>query len=307
MEFSFLYPKFLMLFFLVPFFVFVYFFSIVYNKKRAVMFSNFEAMERFYDIEFFSKNFLALYVNLAVLVLLILALAGTSVSFVTDASTFSYVIAVDVSSSMSTSDVTPNRLAVAKLEAKNFVDLLPIGVDIGVIEFSGDVRVLQPMASSKLKAKMAIDSIDFGQVQGTNIYDAMVSANKLFGSTNRKSIILISDGQSNIGDTPRILKYISRNNLVVNTIAVGTEKGGETKYNTISKVDKDFLKALAFNSGGKFFMVKSSDDFYDSFDSLIHKANKKVTLDLTFYLLISAILLFSILWVLYNLRFKVVP
>lgn len=307
MEFSFLYPRFLMLFFLVPFFVFVYFFSIIYNKKKAVVFSNFEAMERFYDIEFFSKNFMALYVNLAVLILLILALAGTTVSFVADASTFSYVIAVDVSSSMATSDVLPNRLAVAKSEAKNFVNLLPIGAEIGVIEFAGDVHVLQPLATSKLKIKMAIDSINFGQVQGTNVYDAMVSASKLFGTTNMKSVILISDGQSNVGDTQRILKYISRNNLVVNTIAVGTEKGGETQYKTISKVNEDFLKALAFNSGGKFFVVSNANDFYDSFDALIHKANKKVTIDLTFYLLLSAILLFSILWVLYNLRFKVVP
>ena len=61
MELLFLYPKFLMLLLLVPFFIFVYFFSIAYNKKKAVLFANFEAMERFYDVEFFSKNFLALY------------------------------------------------------------------------------------------------------------------------------------------------------------------------------------------------------------------------------------------------------
>ena len=30
---------------------------LIYNKKKAVLFGNFEAMERFYDIEFFSKNF----------------------------------------------------------------------------------------------------------------------------------------------------------------------------------------------------------------------------------------------------------
>ena len=43
---SFLYPKFLALLLLVPFFVFVYFFSIVYNKKKASVFANFEALER---------------------------------------------------------------------------------------------------------------------------------------------------------------------------------------------------------------------------------------------------------------------
>ena len=66
MELVFLYPKFLAFLLLIPLFVFVYFFSLIYNKKKAIVFSNFEAMERFYDIEFFSKNFLALYLNLIV-------------------------------------------------------------------------------------------------------------------------------------------------------------------------------------------------------------------------------------------------
>lgn len=307
MEITFLYPKFLTLFFLIPFFVFVYFFSIIYNKKKAVMFANFEAMERFYDIEFFSKNFMALYMNLGVLLFLILALSGTSISFNADTSTFSYVIAVDVSSSMATNDVLPDRLSAAKIEAENFVDLLPVGVEVGVLEFSGDVSVLQSLDSSKLKSKMALDSIDFGKIQGTNIYDAILAANNLFDLRQAKSVVLISDGQVNIGDTSRIINYITRNNLIINTIAVGTEEGGLTEYNTVSKVDEDFLKSLAFNSGGKFFRVQSGEDFSTSFDSLIHGTNKKITIDLTFYLLLTAIFLFSILWILYNLRFKVVP
>ncbi len=307
MEISFLYPKFLMFLFLIPFFVFIYFFSMIYNKKKSLPFANFEAMERFYDIEFFSKNFVALYINLIILILLVFALAGTSVSFYANSSDFSYVVAVDVSGSMATTDVLPNRLAAAKISAENFVDMLPVGVNVGVLEFAGNVSVLQPLSSSKIKAKMAIDSIKFGNIQGTNINDAVRAANKLFGSKRMKSIILISDGQLNIGEAPEIIKYINRNNLVVNTIAVGTTKGGLTKLGTISKVDTNLLKALAFNSGGKFFSVKSKNDFSDSFNSLVTDVNKQVTINLTFYLLITAILLFSILWVLYNLRFKVVP
>ncbi len=147
---SFLYPRFLLLLLLVPFFIFVYFFSLMYNKKKAVLFANFEAMERFYDIEFFSKNFLALYANLLILVLLIFALSGTAISFDTDTSAFSYVIAIDTSSSMSTVDVLPNRLEAAKNEARDFIDLLPIGVEVGIIGFSGDATVLQTLDSSKV-------------------------------------------------------------------------------------------------------------------------------------------------------------
>ncbi len=307
MELSFLYPKFLALLLLVPFFIFIYFFSLIYNKKKAVLFSNFEAMERFYGIELFSKNFMALYANILILILLIFALAGTAVSFNVDTSAFSYIIAIDTSSSMSTADIVPNRLDAAKSEAIDFIDLLPIGVEIGVIGFSGDAEVLQVLDSSKLKSKMALDSIDYGVVQGTNVYNALFTANRLFGLKQMKSIILISDGQLNVVDAPQIIQYINRNNLIVNTIAVGTEEGGITKLNTISKVDEDFLKSLAFNSGGQFFRVKDIGDLDSSFNSLISEANRKVTIDITFYLLLIAITMFTILWVLYNLRFKVIP
>jgi len=307
MELSFLYPKFLALLLLVPFFVFVYFFSIIYNKKKAVLFANFEAMERFYDIEFFSKNFAALYVNLGVLVLLVFALAGTAVVFNIDTSAFSYVIAIDTSSSMAADDVFPSRLDAAVQEAKDFIDLLPVGVEVGIISFSGDAEVLQALDTSKLKLKMALDAVDYGRIQGTNIYNALIASNKLFDLRQMKSVILISDGQLNVGDAPQIIRYINRNNLIVNTIAVGTEEGGITGFDTISKVDEDFLKSLSFNSGGEFFRVKDIGDLDATFNSLVRDTNKEVTIDLSFYLLLVAILLFTILWILHNLRFKVVP
>ncbi|MBU3923805.1 MAG: VWA domain-containing protein [Nanoarchaeota archaeon] len=307
MEFLFLYPRFLLLLVLVPFFVFVYFFSLVYNKKKAVLFGNFAAMERFFDIEFFSKNFMALYFNLGVLILLILALAGTSVSFDASSSSFDYVIAVDVSESMGATDILPNRLDAAIESAKDFVDFLPVGVEVGVIGFAGDAVVYQELDSSKMKVKMAIDELSFGEVSGTNVYNALLSANKLFGTKQMKSVIFISDGQLNVGDAPTVIRYINRNNLVVNTIAIGTEEGGVTGRDIVSGVDLNFLKSLAFNSGGQFFRVEDANGIRESFDSLVKETNRKVTLDLSFYFLLVAIGLFSVLWVLYNLRFKTVP
>ncbi len=303
----FLYPKFLSFLLLVPFFVFVYFFGLIYNKKKAILFSNFEAMERFYDVEFFSKNFFALYLNMIVLILLVLSLAGTGVSFTADTSVFSYVIAVDSSSSMSSNDVYPSRLDAAKAGAKKFVDLLPVGVEVGVLEFSGDASVLQVLNSNKFKVNMAIDSINYGEVQGTNIYNSLIAADKLFGDRQLKSVILISDGQLNTGDVPRIIKYIERNKLTVNTVAVGSKAGGVTGFNTISKVDEDVLKSLAFNSGGEFFRVRDVKDFDLLFDTLMNKVSKKVTVDLSFYFLIAAIVMLTLLWTLHNLRFKVLP
>jgi len=271
------------------------------------VFSNFEAMERFYDVEFFSKNFFALYMNLVVLILLVLALAGTGISFVADTSVFSYVIAVDSSSSMSSDDLFPNRLEAARAGAKKFVELLPVGVEVGVLEFSGDASVLQVLDSNKFKTNIALDAIKYGETQGTNIYNALIAADKLFEDRQLKAVILISDGQLNVGDVPRIIKYIGRNRLTVNTVAVGSEGGGVTGFNTISTVDEDVLKSLAFNSGGEFFRVRDVADFDLLFDTLMNKVEKEVTVDLSFYFLIAAILILTILWTLHNFRFRVVP
>ena len=122
-----------------------------------------------------------------------------------------------------------------------------------------------------------------------------------------KSVILISDGQVNVGDAPQIIRYINRNNIIVNTIAVGTEEGGDTEMGVISKVDEDFLKSWSFNSGGHFFRVKDIGDMSESFNALVDETYKEVEVDLTFYLLLATLLLFTILWVLYNLRFKTIP
>jgi len=270
-----------------------------------MLFANFGAIKRFYGLEFFSKNFLALYINIGILILIVFALAGTTISFNADTSAFSYVIAIDTSGSMAATDVAPNRLATAKTEAKNFVDSLPLGVEVGVIGFSGDALVYQTLSTSKIKLKMAIDELTFGRIRGTNIYNALISANQLFKGRQLKSVVLLSDGQLNIGNAPQVIKYANQNNLLVNTIAVGTQAGGNMGFGTVSKVDEDFLKSRALNSGGQFFRVKNAGE--NSFNSLVRETYKKVKIDMTFYLLITAIALFTILWILYSLRFKVVP
>lgn len=308
MEFYFLYPQLLIFLFFVPFFIFIHFYGMIYTRKKALMFSNFKAMQRFYGIEFFSKNLALLYLYLIILALVVFALAGVGVSVETETSSFSYVILIDNSQSMSAYDLLPNRLSVAKEEAKMFVDMLPIGVEIGVVSFSGESKVHQTLDNSKLKTKLAIDSITFGDVSGTNVHNALITANNLFQSRQMKAVILISDGQLNVVEAPEVIRYLNRNNIMVHTIGVGTAEGGPVEgLNMISKVDEDFLKAISFNSDGQFFMTESPEELRNSFEEIVFKTNKEVNIDLSLYFLIGAIILLSISWILYTLRFRIIP
>jgi Ca-activated chloride channel homolog len=280
----------------------------IYNRKKALIFSNFKAMQRFYGIEFFSKNLALLYIYLIILLLIVFALAGVGVSIETDTSSFSYVILIDNSQSMSAHDLLPNRLSVAKEEAKNFVDMLPVGVEVGVVSFSGESNVHQKLDTSKLKTKLAIDSINFGDISGTNVHNALITANSLFQNRQMKAIILISDGQLNVVEAPEVIRYINRNNIIVHTIGVGTAKGGLVEeLNIISKVDEDFLKAISFNSNGQFFMAENSEELEASFEEIVLKTNKEVSIDLSLHFLIGAIVLLSFSWILYTLRFRIIP
>jgi Ca-activated chloride channel homolog len=308
MEIVFIYPKFLLLLFLIPLFILIYFFSFSYNRKKAMVFSNFSAMKRFYEIEFFSRNFVALYLMLITLMLIILSLAGIGVTMHAKTSSFSYIIAIDASQSMTANDVSPNRFMVAKSEAKNFIDLFPPGVEIGIIGFSGDATIYQELDSAKIKSKLALDAIQIGEISGTNIYNALLTANDMFGSRQMKSVILISDGQLNIREAPQVIRLVNRNNLIVNTIAIGTEEGGVMEeFNVVSKVDEDLLKSLAFNSGGQFFNARDHDTMRDSLEKIFLETNRDVTIYLQIYLLIAAACVLTIFWILYNLRFKTLP
>lgn len=308
MEFYFIYPQLLIFLFLVPLFIFIHFYGMIYTKKKALLFANFKAMQRFYGIEFFSKNLVLLYTHLIILILIVFALAGIGVSVETDTSSFSYVLLIDNSQSMSAHDLLPNRLSVAKEEANRFVDMLPVGVDIGVVSFSGESRVHQTLDTSKLKTKLAIDSITFGEVAGTNIHNALITSNNLFQSRQMKAVILISDGQLNVVEAPEVIRYVNRNNIMVHAIGIGTAEGGQVEgLNMISKVDEEFLKAISFNSNGQFFMAENPEELRNSLEEIILRTNREVSIDLSTHFLIGAIALLSISWILYTLRLRIVP
>jgi Ca-activated chloride channel family protein len=308
-SFSFVYPQFLWFLMLVPFFVLVYFSSLSSNKRRGIVFGNFKALERFYGIEFFSKNFFNLNFNLLILILLIFALAGMGVNFNANTMDASFVLAIDTSSSMLTEDISPSRFDSAKVAAKDFIVDIPVGTNVGVIGFSGATVVYQDITTNKLLSTMGINNIEIGEVSGTNVYDALLSSDKMFdslGDGKKRVVILISDGQSNVGDAPLLIEYAERNNIIIYSICVGTEAGGESVYNVISKADVDFLKSLSFNTGGEFYMI-SDGDFSEFLNDFNANGIYNIDMDLSIYLIIFDILLFFINWVLYNFRFKVYP
>ena len=164
----------------------------------------------------------------------------------------------------------------------------------------------QRVTADKLLVKDAIDNIKISSVGGTDIYNAISTASNLLLDEKNKAIILLSDGQTNVGTIEDAILYANKNNVLVNAIAIGTLEGSSTSYG-LSKLDEEALMAIAYNTNGEYFIVQDSEKLKESFNSVLELKQGNISLDLSVYLLIAAILLFVLNYILVNTRFGVFP
>ncbi len=290
---SFAHPVYLVFLFAIPVLIFFHFFGLKNIKGRALSFANFDAIARVKGIDLYSKNIFLLLFNILLICMLVFALSGLTIYKERSASSFSFVIAIDSSESMSAVDILPNRISVAKETAVDFVNSLPSNSYVGVVSFSGNSYIEQKLTKSKLDINYAINDIELGDVQGTDLFEAISNSVQLLSGEEKKAMILLSDGQITTGSFSDAMEYAKYNNLIVHTFGIGSMEGGEASY-WLSKLDEDSLKSLSYNTGGRYFNVRNKQEMRDSFDELIEVTEKMGSIDLSFYLIIMTIVLFVV-------------
>lgn len=306
MIFSFSHPQYLFLLFTIPLMFFIHFFSLSNRKKNALKFANFSAIARIQGIDFFSKNLVILFLTLFAVFFVVLSVSGLNLQVQAQSSSFSYVIAIDNSQSMEASDFAPDRLTVSRNTAIDFVDSAPLGVPMGVVSFSGTASIEQELTQDKSEIEKAINGITLSSTGGTDLKEAiMTSANLLFNEKN-KAIILLSDGQINVGTIEEAVRYAVKNEIVINTIGIGTLEGGQTSI-AFSKLDEDSLKSLAYETGGEYFAASDQSSLTDSFSKILQLTKRQVKIPLSEYLLIAAVLLLLLEFFLTNTRYVNLP
>lgn len=302
MIFSFSDPQYLFLLFTIPILLAIHFFSLNNRKKVALKFANFDAISRIQGIDFFSKNIIVLSLSLLIILSLILAISGLNVQVSKQSSSFSFVITIDASESMEANDLLPNRITAAKQTAIDFVNAVPIGVKLGVVSFAGNAYIINDMSEDKVEVKNSINNLKIEAWGGTDLYEAVITSTNLLHGEKYKAIILLSDGQINVGKIEDIIGYAQDNDIIIHTIAVGTKEGGKTPY-AISKLDEDYLKSISYNTGGKYFLAENKDALSQSFSEILKLTKKKVTIKLFAYLILFAIILFILNFFLSNTRY----
>ncbi|WP_131810829.1 VWA domain-containing protein, partial [Mycobacterium intracellulare] len=69
------------------------------------------------------------------------------------------MLVIDVSESMASNDVPPNRLAAAKEAGKQFADQLTPAINLGLVEFAANATLLVPPTTNRGAVKSGIDSL----------------------------------------------------------------------------------------------------------------------------------------------------
>lgn len=210
------------------------------------------------------------------------------------------MLATDVSGSMLSTDVKPNRLTAAKQAAHLFLNTVPKNVNVGIMTFNQTPRVLQSPTTDRSALRGAIDQYQPGG--GTATGDAIISALNTLGKSqtnpsaaaNKRpsAIVLLSDGYSNKGSDPLAAARIAgKLRTPISTITLGTQSGTITVPRPHGRPgvevrhvppDIDSLKKIAELSGGRAYAAPTAEALKDAYKRLGSQlARKKEHHDLT--------------------------
>ena len=133
--------------------------------------------------------------------------------------------ALDISGSMRSTDVYPNRLTFAKKKMNTFFDAMPSD-EIGVVAFAYSPFVLAPFSSDKETLKMMVEGVDDSYISmGSTDFSALGElASSLLEKKKPKILVLFTDG----GDEEAIAGFteiLKENEIDLYVVLVGTEKG----------------------------------------------------------------------------------
>ena len=166
-------------------------------------------------------------------ILAVIAMAGPRWDF-TDIQAFSpgsdLIVLLDISRSMNVADVPPSRLARARQEIQDLVQLNR-QLRIGLIAFATIAHVVSPItedSQSILNALPAL-STELGNLQGSRLNVALDRAEQLLGgqpTEGGRSILLISDGDFDEPNLPERVKRLAENGIQLHVLGIGSTGGG---------------------------------------------------------------------------------
>lgn len=231
------------------------------------------------------------------------------------------MMAIDISTSMLTPDLRPNRIEAAKQVACEFISNRPHD-NIGLTLFGGEAFTQCPLTTDHAALLSMFNGVSCDLqsggiiAPGTAIGMGLANAlSHLEGSKTRsKVIILITDGENNTGEiSPLMAADIAKQSGVrIYTIAIGYQgksrqtvaqlpNGEYYQANIENAMDPETLKEIAATTGGIFYQAESNQklrEIYDDIDKLEKTKLKVLNYDRHYeayqYFALAAFILFAL-------------
>jgi len=239
-DFNFKYPSNIV--FLLAAILAVVFFALAFGKKEKIM----SALHLGPKVRFKAPRIVLLGCGLS---LMVAALLGPQVfagyTAVAKSGLDIYLL-MDTSKSMLVSDISPDRMTVAKRIGADILDRLE-GDRIGFIPFASAAYIQMPLTDDYQMARMFLDVMDTDMIGGggTNLAAAIKLAAGSFeiSAAADRVILILSDGEDHDEASLKAIKNLTDEQIKIYTIGIGSEKGGLVPvYNNTGDTVIDYMK-----------------------------------------------------------------
>jgi Ca-activated chloride channel family protein len=272
-----LWPGFLLLLGLIPLIVGIYIWMLRRRRKYAVRYSSLSLVRQALGSQSRLRRHLPFALFVLALASLVVALSRPVGTITVPAGQATVILAMDVSRSMCSTDVPPNRLEVAKKAALSFVERQKSNIQIGVVAFAGFAELIQPPTTDQEALQDSIQNLTTARrtAIGSAILkslDAIAEINKYVAPSTSDDtsgvqptplpkgqfapdiIVLLTDGASNTGVRPLdAAQQAADRGVRVYTIGFGTENGATMDCGG-SFEGRDFFGGGGGGFFGGFFM-----------------------------------------------------
>ena len=186
------------------------------------------------------------------------------------------VIVLDVSKSMLSDDIKPNRLERAKYKINDILEQRKDG-QTALLVYSGDAFVVTPLTDDTQTIALMLKAIspEIMPVQGSRADIALGKAKDLLKQAGYPSgdVLLITDGVK-ASKAIKMAKNLSKDRIKISVLGVGTKQGAPIPLQTgfvkdrqgnivIPKLQISALKDLAANGKGRFAQITGDSSDID--------------------------------------------
>lgn len=187
------------------------------------------------------------------------------------------VVAVDTSKSMLATDVLPNRLGRAKLEALELMQTAKAD-RLGLVAFAGDAFLACPLTIDDTAFQQSVQALDVNSIPqgGTALAAAIDTALTAFKEKGQhKALVLFTDGEDNDEGALAAAEKAAQAGLKIFTIGIGSAEGtlvqipdgnGGTDYVrdekgqvVKTKLNEPLLQQIAAATGGFYLPLRGAN------------------------------------------------